>query len=117
MIKYLTLIQEQKRKLECDLVQESFLKDFEKVPGYKANFKFKNKMFTSLRSQRTSLVPLFKLGDTVTRVRLQVDYTLDSNGAVGVPDDNPEVGYSGWGEEAVSSMCSNHSSHLLRLTN
>ena len=31
--KILTLIPEQKRELESDLVQESFLKDYEKVPG------------------------------------------------------------------------------------
>ena len=42
MTKNLTLIPEQKRELESDLVQESFLKDFEKVPGYKASFEFKD---------------------------------------------------------------------------
>ena len=60
MTKNLTLISEQKRELESDLVQESFLKDFEKVPGYKASFEFNKKMFASMRSQRTSLGPLFK---------------------------------------------------------
>ena len=94
MTKNLTLILEQKRELESDLVQESFLKDFEKVPGYKASFEFKNKMFASMRSQRT-LVPLFKLGDVVTRVKMQVDDTLDSSGAVVILDDSPESGYSG----------------------
>ena len=66
IVKHLTLVPEQKKELECDLVQESFLKDYEKVPGYKASFKFKNKMFASMRAQRTSLVPLFKLGDALT---------------------------------------------------
>ena len=111
MTKNLTLIPGQKRELESDLVQESFLKDFEKVPGYKASFEFKNKIFASMWSQRTSLVPLFKLGDTVTRVKMQVDDTLDSSGAVVVPDDSPETGYSSWGEEVVSAV-----SKLLRLT-
>ena len=74
-----------------------------KVPGYKASFEFKNKMFASMRSQRTSLVPLFKLRDAVTRVKMQVDDTLDSSGAVVIPDDDPEAGYSSWGEEAVSA--------------
>ena len=78
-----------------DLIEESFLKYFEKVPGYKANFDFKNKMFTSMRSQRTSFVPLFKLGDEITRVKMQIDDTLDSCGAVVIPEDNPEAGYSG----------------------
>ena len=104
MTKNLTLIPEQKRELESDLVQENFLNNFEKVPGYKANFEFKNKMFASMRSQKTSLVPLFKLGDTVTRVKLQVDDTLDVSGAVVVPDNSPEAGYSGWGQEAVFAV-------------
>ena len=38
MTKNLTLIPEQKRELESDLVQETFLKDFEKVPYYKDIF-------------------------------------------------------------------------------
>ena len=33
MTKNLTLIPDQKRTLESDLVMENFLKDFEKVPG------------------------------------------------------------------------------------
>ena len=41
MTKSLTLIPEQKRELESDLIQESFLKDYEKVPGYKASFQIK----------------------------------------------------------------------------
>ena len=61
-------------------------------------------MFASIMSQKTSLVPLFKLGDMVTRVKMQVDDTLDSSGAVVIPDDDPEAGYSGWGEEAVSRV-------------
>ena len=69
MAKNLTLVSEQKKELESDLVQESFLKDYEKVPGYKASFEFKNKMFASMRAQRTSLVPLFKLGDEITWVK------------------------------------------------
>ena len=59
--KHLTLIPEQRKELESDLVQESFLKDYEKTPGYKASFEFKTKMFPFMRSQRTSLVPLFQL--------------------------------------------------------
>ena len=39
-------------------------------------------MFGSMRSQRTSLVPLFKHGDLVTTVKMQVDETFDSQGAV-----------------------------------
>ena len=85
----LTLILDQKRWLESDLVQKRFLKDFEKVSGYKASFKFKNKMFASMRSQRTSLVPLFKLGHVVIEVKMGVDDTLDSCGAVVIPDDCP----------------------------
>ena len=47
---------------------------------------------------------MFKLRDAVTRVKMQVDDTLDSSGAVVIPDDDPEAGYSGWGEEAVSRV-------------
>ena len=44
-----------------------------------------------MRSQRTSLVPLFKLRDVVTRVKMQVDDTLDSSRAVVILDDDPEA--------------------------
>ena len=66
MTKFFTLVPDQKKELESDLVLEGFLKDYEKIPGYKASLEFMNKMFASMRSQRTSFVPLFKLGDTVT---------------------------------------------------
>ena len=52
-------------------------------------------MFTLMRSQRTSLVPLFKLTDFVVKVKQQVDETLDISGAVVVSDDNPEAGFTG----------------------
>ena len=42
--KHLTLNPEQRKKLESDLVQEHFLKDFEKNPSYKASFEFKTKI-------------------------------------------------------------------------
>ena len=69
MSKNLTLIPEQKMELESDLTQEAFLKDFEKNPSYKQAFDFKTKMFTSLKSQRTSLVPLFRLTDQIAQVK------------------------------------------------
>ena len=68
MNKHITLVPEQRKDLESDLTQESFLKDFEKSPSYKASFEFKTKMFASMKSQRTSLVPLFRLTDSVTQV-------------------------------------------------
>ena len=61
-------------------------------------------MFPLLRSQRTSLISLYKLRDVVTRVKIKVDDTLDSSEAFFVLDDDPEAGYSGWGEEAVSAV-------------
>ena len=61
-------------------------------------------MFPLLRSQRTSLISLYKLRDVVTRVKIKVDDTLDSSEAVFVLDDDPEAGYSSWGEEAVSAV-------------
>ena len=72
---FLLLIKTKNLPPKSDLVQESFLKNFEKVPGYKASFDFKNKMFPLLRSQRTSLISLYKLRDVVTRVKIQVDDT------------------------------------------
>ena len=107
MTKHLTLIPEQRKELESDLVQESFLKDYEKTPGYKASFEFKTKMFASMRSQRTSLVPLFKLTDFLAKVKQQVDETLDISVAVVVLDGDPEASFPGWGEEDVL-QCSNH---------
>ena len=91
--KNLALIPEQRKELESDLVRKSFLKDYEKNPGYKASFGFKTKMFASMRSERTSLVPLFKLRDLVTKVKLQVDDTLDISGAAVILDGDPEAGY------------------------
>ena len=61
-------------------------------------------MFTSMRSQRTSLVPLFKLTDFVARVKECVDETLEISGAAVVPDDNPKAGLASWGEEDVLSV-------------
>ena len=56
-----------------------------------------------MRSQKTSLIPLSKLEDMVTRVKMQVDDTLDGSGAVVIPDDCPKSRYSSWGEEVVST--------------
>ena len=95
MNKHLTLVLEQRKELESDLVQENFLKDFEKNSGYKASFEFETKMFTSMRSQRTSLVPLFKFTDFVAKVKHQVDETLDISGAVVIPNENPKAGFTG----------------------
>ena len=67
--KHLTLILEQNKELESNLVQENFLKGYEENPSYKASFEFKTKIFASMKSQRTSLVPLFKLTDLVAQVK------------------------------------------------
>ena len=61
-------------------------------------------MFLSMRSQKASLVPLFKLGEMVTRVKMQMDDILESSGAVILSDDNPYARFAGWGEEAVSAI-------------
>ena len=66
MKKYLTLVPEQKMESESNLTQKAILKDFEKNPSFKQAFKFKTKMFASMKSQRTFLVPLFKFLDQVT---------------------------------------------------
>ena len=59
MKKYLTLIPSQKIELESDLYQEAFLKEHKKNPSYKQAFDFKTKILSSLKYQRTFLVPLF----------------------------------------------------------
>ena len=105
MKKYLTLIPSQKIDLESDLYQEPFLKEFEKNPLYKQAFDFKTKMFGSLKSQRTSLVLLFKLLDKVAEVKQMVDDTLDMSKAVVTPEGHSEVGPNpGWGEEDVPAI-------------
>ena len=48
-----------------------------------------------MRSQRRSLVPLFKLVDKVARVKESMDYTLQISGAVVIPDNDADVSHSG----------------------
>ena len=60
-----------------------------------------------MRSKRTSLVPLFKLRDLATKVKLQVDDTLNISGAAVILDGDPEAGNHGW-EGTLSLLCSNH---------
>ena len=57
-----------------------------------------------MKSQRTSLVPLFRFVDKVAQVKQRVDETLDISGAVVIPEDNPEAGYTGLGEEDVPTI-------------
>ena len=61
-------------------------------------------MLDSIKSQRTSLILLFRLTDQITLVIQQVDETLDISGAVVVPEGNPEAGHAGWGEEDVPAI-------------
>ena len=39
-----TLVPDQKKKPECDLFQDDFLKEFECMPGNKAHFEYKTKI-------------------------------------------------------------------------
>ena len=57
-----------------------------------------------MKSQITSLVPLFRLSDSVTQVKQRVEKTLDICGAVVIPEGNPEAGYTGWEEEDVPAI-------------
>ena len=105
MKKYLTLIPEQRQQLESDLYMEPFLKEHERNPSFKQAFDFKTKMFGSLKSQRTSLVLLFKLLDRLVEVKQQVDDTLDMSKAVIAPLGNADVAPNpGWGEDDVTAM-------------
>ena len=62
-------------------------------------------MFGSLKSQRTSLVLLFKLLEKVVQVKQTVDDTLDMSEAVVAPEGHLEVGPNpGWGEDDVPAI-------------
>ena len=62
-------------------------------------------MFGSLKSQRTSLVPFFKLLEKVVQVKQTLDDMLDICEAVVAPEDHPEVGSNpGWGEKDVPAI-------------
>ena len=94
-----------KDNLESDLYLEPFLKEHEKNPSYKQAYDFKTKMFGSLKAQRTSLVPLFKLLDRLVEVKQQVDDTLDMSKAVVAPVGYLGVAHNpGWGEENVPAI-------------
>ena len=99
MAKHLCLVPDQKKELEKDLVQESILKDFKKVPSYKASYEYKNKIFASLRAQRTALILLFKTGDEIAKAYTEVGAILDRCGAVVTP----ESGSRGMGRSDCSS--------------
>ena len=91
MKKYLALIPDQRMRLESDLYLEPFLKEHKKNPSYKQAYNFKTKMFGSLRAQRSALVLLFKLLDTIVEVKQKVDDTLDMSKAVVAPVGHPDV--------------------------
>ena len=62
-------------------------------------------MFGSLKSQRTSLVPLFNLLDRLVEVKQEVDDTLDMIKAVIAPVGYPDVAPNpGWGEDDVPAI-------------
>ena len=104
MNKHLPLIPKQRKELESDWTREYFLNKYEKNPSFKACFEFKTKMFASMKSQRMSLVPLFRQLDKVAQVKQCVDETLDISGTAVVPEGNPEAGYTGWEEENVPAI-------------
>ena len=63
--------------MESDLNDNNFLKEYEKVLGYKSHFEIKSKIQPSKRLQRTSLVPIFVLADEVTKVIMEMKDILD----------------------------------------
>ena len=90
MVKNLTLIPQQRKELESNLGQESFLKDHEMNLAYKQAFDFINRSFESLKHQRTSLVSILKLTDEVTAIKKKIDKALDMIGAVAASQEHPE---------------------------
>ena len=83
------------------IIQDSFLKDHEKNLAYKQAFDFKNRMFQSLKSQKTSRVSLLKLTDEVTAIKQKVDEALDMSGAVVASKEHPITRTLGLGEEDI----------------
>ena len=59
MAKYLQLLPKQKKEYEADLQKEDFLKDYEKAPGFQADFEDMQKMQASVKSLRTGMITLF----------------------------------------------------------
>ena len=78
------------------------MQEHEKNPSYKQAFDFKTKMFSSLKSQRTSLVPLFKLLDKVAEVKQTVDDTVDMSKAVVTLEGHHEVSHNPGGVRRMS---------------
>ena len=54
-----------------------------------------------MKSQRTSLNPISKLTDTVIDIKHKLDEAQDMSRAVVTPQDHPEAGVPGLGEEDV----------------
>ena len=78
--------------------------DFEHVPSYKAQFEFKTKMQNSKRSKITALVPLFKLTDESHKVKMNVEDTLDTYGAVVIVLEHKRAKFQGFDIKTVSPM-------------
>ena len=58
-----------------------------------------------MKSQRISLVLLFRLTDHIAQVKQQVNKTVDISGAVVVPEGHPEaVVNPSWGEDDVPAI-------------
>ena len=61
-------------------------------------FDLKSKIQASLRLQRTSFISLFKLADEVTRVRMEVEETMDACEAAVIGKDHVNAYFLGWGK-------------------
>ena len=62
------------------------------------------KMQASLSLLRAQLVPLFKLADEVTRVRMEVEETMDACEAAVIGKDQVNAYFLGWGQEFVPAL-------------
>ena len=63
--------------MESDLNDNNFLKEYEKVLGYKSHFEIRSKIQFFMRLKWNSLVPIFVLADEVTKVMMEMTDTLD----------------------------------------
>ena len=83
---------------------ESFLRQFEKAPGFKPAFEFKRKMQASARSLQTSMVPLFHLADQLNTIKAEAERTVTECGAEIVPKGAAGSTFLGWGQESVQAV-------------
>ena len=104
MAKHLRLVPKQRKELKADLKMERFLKQYEKMPGFQAAFKFKRKMHASARSLHTSMVPMFHLADQLTTIKAEAEHNVEECGAGIASKEAAGATFMGWGQDSVQAV-------------